>query len=422
MLLPIPSFVQRSIFKPILLVDQLRLSFPLCKPCHRSTALLSTFENEGSNSNNSSFGPSFDWSSAKPEKPLSKADLYENDDLLRLISIHNLFSDEYTLETPFSKPMFEPTTSTPTSLLQSNISFFDEDTKIKVQSIRAIASDVDGTLLSSRQTLHPRTKLAIKHAIDLASRKQSLDYFFLATGKSRRGALNSLGYEVENWININHMPGVYLQGLYCVDGNGNVVFEKKLSSQAIAAAEVLVSTHGISIVAYNGDALFTTKATEIVRHLHDHYGEPMPLELSTLEKSCTKLIDYKSGFHKILLMDDNIVRLREVIRPQLEDLAKQHNACVTQAIPTMLELLPEGCSKALGVSKVCEALKIDMSRELLAMGDAENDVGMLTNAAIGVAVGNACPKAKEAADFVMTETNDEGGAGAAMELFGFKQT
>jgi hydroxymethylpyrimidine pyrophosphatase-like HAD family hydrolase len=42
---------------------------------------------------------------------------------------------------------------------------------------------------------------------------------------------------------------------------------------------------------------------------------------------------------------------------------------------------------------------------------------MLRMAAIGVAVGNASPIAKDAADFVLAETNDQGGAGVAMELF-----
>jgi hydroxymethylpyrimidine pyrophosphatase-like HAD family hydrolase len=44
---------------------------------------------------------------------------------------------------------------------------------------------------------------------------------------------------------------------------------------------------------------------------------------------------------------------------------------------------------------------------------------MLKMASIGVAMGNASPEAREASDFVMEETNNEGGAGAAMETFGF---
>jgi len=99
--------------------------------------------------------------------------------------------------------------------------------------------------------------------------------------------------------------------------------------------------------------------------------------------------------------------------------AKRHNCTVTRAVPTMLELLPPGCSKAAGVRKLCYQLGIDPRTELLAIGDAENDVEMLQMAAIGVAVGNAVQLAKDAADVVLEETNDEGGAGLAMELFGF---
>jgi hydroxymethylpyrimidine pyrophosphatase-like HAD family hydrolase len=85
----------------------------------------------------------------------------------------------------------------------------------------------------------------------------------------------------------------------------------------------------------------------------------------------------------------------------------------------MLEVLPKGCSKAQGVTELCKLLGIDPSTQLLAMGDAENDIGMLRLAAIGVAVGNAIPMVKGMADIVMTETNSEGGAGVAIEQFGF---
>ena len=54
----------------------------------------------------------------------------------------------------------------------------------------------------------------------------------------------------------------------------------------------------------------------------------------------------------------------------------------------MLEWLPSGGSKANGVAKLCEHLNIDMETELLALGDAENDVEMLRKAAIGVSMGN----------------------------------
>ena len=46
-------------------------------------------------------------------------------------------------------------------------------------------------------------------------------------------------------------------------------------------------------------------------------------------------------------------------------------------------------------------------------------MGMLQMASISGAVGNASPQARDAADYMMKERNDEGGAGLAMSLFGF---
>ena len=51
-------------------------------------------------------------------------------------------------------------------------------------------------------------------------------------------------------------------------------------------------------------------------------------------------------------------------------------------------------------------LNIDMGAELLALGDAENDAGMLDLAAIGVAVANASPPALDAADYIMEYSNN----------------
>jgi hydroxymethylpyrimidine pyrophosphatase-like HAD family hydrolase len=211
-----------------------------------------------------------------------------------------------------------------------------------------------------------------------------------------------------------------IQGLYCVDREGNVVFEKKLSPTVVKEAEQLVADCNISICGYDGDDLYTTEQTDVVVSLSEFYGEPtVQLVLGKDGTSTIKLSEHENGLHKLLIMDEDTEMLNKVVRPKLEDLAQRHGVTVTQALPTMLELLPGGCSKAYGVQKLCEALSIDPKSELLALGDAENDAEMLEMASIGVAVGNACPRARSAADFIMTERNNEGGAGLAMELFGF---
>ena len=308
----------------------------------------------------------------------------------------------------------EPDSSEAITASSIRSSWLDDSTKIRIEQIRAIASDVDGTLLTSEQRMHPRTKHAIQEAISRTfSPLDKLQWFFPATGKSRAGALNSVGPDIAKLL--SQVPGVFLQGLYCVDSNGQVVFQRKLNILQVEAAEALAKELNVSIIAYDGDKLLTTEITDAVTLLCEFYGEPMPKLLDS------PISEYGPSVHKILLMDLDVDRLKNDVRPRLQALAEEYDTAVTQAVPTVIEWLPSGCSKALGVEKLCEKLGIHPSTQLLALGDAENDVEMLKMASIGVAVGNACTMACEAADFVMTETNDEGGAGAAIEVFGFGQ-
>ena len=77
--------------------------------------------------------------------------------------------------------------------------------------ITAIATDVDGTLLSSGQDLHPSTRDAIMKAIDQCYSNNNeeggkIKHFFPATGKSRQGAIGSLGDDVGPLL--HKCPGV----------------------------------------------------------------------------------------------------------------------------------------------------------------------------------------------------------------------
>ena len=63
----------------------------------------------------------------------------------------------------------------------------------KIQAITTIASDIDGTILGTDHVLSPYTKEAIQRAVDeTRNTNGKLGHFFPATGKSRRGALDSL--------------------------------------------------------------------------------------------------------------------------------------------------------------------------------------------------------------------------------------
>ena len=71
----------------------------------------------------------------------------------------------------------------------------------------------------------------------------------------------------------------------------------------------------------------------------------------------------------------------------------------------LYEILPKGSCKGEGLRRLAAHLGIPMEKTI-AIGDYDNDVSMIRAARLGVAVANAVPEAKAAADLV-TVSNDE---------------
>ena len=67
----------------------------------------------------------------------------------------------------------------------------------------------------------------------------------------------------------------------------------------------------------------------------------------------------------------------------------------------------EGGGKHKGLQEFCRKYRIE-TNDVMAFGDAENDVEMIRKAGIGVAMGNAYDNVKQAADFVTVNAEDDG--------------
>jgi Cof subfamily protein (haloacid dehalogenase superfamily) len=73
----------------------------------------------------------------------------------------------------------------------------------------------------------------------------------------------------------------------------------------------------------------------------------------------------------------------------------------------LIEVVPLGVSKATGIEEVAGPLGITAD-DVVAFGDMPNDIPMLSWAGLGVAMGNAHPEAKAAANEVTTSNADDG--------------
>lgn len=81
----------------------------------------------------------------------------------------------------------------------------------------------------------------------------------------------------------------------------------------------------------------------------------------------------------------------------------------------IVEIMTKGIDKGAGVKWLCDKYGVDI-KDTIALGDSENDIAMIEAAGLGVAMANAMPKVKLAADYI-TDTNDNDGVAKVIEKF-----
>ena len=90
-------------------------------------------------------------------------------------------------------------------------------------------------------------------------------------------------------------------------------------------------------------------------------------------------------------------------------------ATVFRSEPYYMEIVPRGIDKGRGLERLLAEMG-ETPDHLIACGDAPNDIPMLCYAALGVAMGNAQPAVKAAAD-IICGTNEEDGVAQIVEQY-----
>ncbi|KAL0394126.1 UNVERIFIED_CONTAM: Endoribonuclease YBEY, chloroplastic [Sesamum latifolium] len=270
-----------------------------------------------------------------------------------------------------------------------------------------IFCDMDGTLLNSKSQISISNAEALKEALSRGVK------VVIATGKTRRAAidvLKTVNLAGRDGIISEFSPGVFVQGLLVYGRQGREILRRNLDPSICREALLYSLKHEIPIIAFSDDRCLTLFEHPLVDTLHTLYHEPKAEVIPSVEQ-------FVSGveIQKLLLLDtcEGIAR---TLRPYWAE-ATQGRACVVQAVPGMLELVPPGSSKGSGVGVLLDHLGVT-PKEIMAIGDGENDVEMLKLASLGVALSNGSEKAKAVAD-VIGISNDEDGVADAIYRYAF---
>jgi Cof subfamily protein (haloacid dehalogenase superfamily) len=259
--------------------------------------------------------------------------------------------------------------------------------------LRGLVLDVDGTLLDPSHRLSAATVAAVGRA-----RAAGLQVL-LASGRSPRamaGVLAALGLDG---------PAVAFNGAVTfrlAAGAIEPLAETTVDRATAIEVLALAAAHGVEAGWYTLDGWRVAAPGPGAEEEGALTGEPAIVEPG--------LPDGLPDPHKLMCVA--ITPEQTAALPGLRARLPA-NATGVFSHPRYLEVIAPGVDKAAAVAAACAALGLAPG-ELAAIGDAENDIGMLRTARVGIAMGNAAPAVIAAADRV-TAANDRDGAARAID-------
>ena len=283
------------------------------------------------------------------------------------------------------------------------------DQKPDPKKIRALAIDLDGTILGPGAVLSERTMKAVKNCIARGIK------IIIATGRPIEGAepfRSTLGAEG---------PMIYFNGAVVADmPEGKILKATLLDAKTAEFCVDLSREMGVYCQVY-----FNWK---------DSVKMPLMAERDEPEREfyynrigiLAELVDLKEALkHPGLEGCAKVMILAEpeqitAIRPRLDErlgggTAMPGIAYIAQTQKTFLEIMAAKASKGRGLQFVMERLSLK-SDEVIAFGDEENDLPMFTAAGFSAAPSNAKDSVKAQADMIIG-SNAEDGVAAFLEGF-----
>jgi Cof subfamily protein (haloacid dehalogenase superfamily) len=268
-----------------------------------------------------------------------------------------------------------------------------------VPKYRMLAMDLDGTLAVGRNQVTPKTRQALVRASEAGIE------LVIATGRrygSARGVAEALA---------SPLPILCLCGTLLKERNGETLFAETLAAQTVVNVASVFAEHGLASVAYRdahalggAEILFEQRVewNAVTRRYYER--------TSSQVEACPSLADEPRD--DLLLLSS--FAPREPLEAAQAALHERHPGELDiHVMPTpgmrdfYMEVVRSDQSKWAGLLRLAAQRGIAPD-EICAVGDELNDLPMVRGAGLGVAMGNATPALKTAADWICGPNDQDG--------------
>lgn len=262
---------------------------------------------------------------------------------------------------------------------------------------KLVAIDLDGTLVTDEKELTPKTIETIKKASKKGVK------IVLSSGRSfyrLERYIDALDLRKENQYTICFNGGMIVENT-----TKEILYSKNLDVEEVKEVIQLGKLLGLPIMIYARDTHYVEEVPEVIQK---NTKNLMGMNLKIVNFDELNFNEEENYIYKVCFIDKP-----KIITEKRKEIPKEiiEKYEITSSVPEYIEIVKKGIKKSEGIKKVMEKYHIQQE-EVMAIGDGENDVEMLSFAGLGIAMENAKEHVKSFANDVTTSNNHDGVANA----------
>lgn len=258
---------------------------------------------------------------------------------------------------------------------------------------KLIAVDIDGTLLNSQGILTEKTRKAIQEAVDAGV------IFVICTGRPIQG-VKSLNEQINR-----DLPFITYNGAMVIKGRSKeILYERSLSTKLAEEIYHLGSKYNTSIIVWSDNKLYVNTENEKTKKYSESINTPY-IKIDSIS-------DIPTEITKMLWYDDHekLAKYQADFKDKIDKGIVHHFSR-----PFYLEFVDQKATKGIAIQKLCEVYGFTIN-QTIAVGDGYNDLSMIKEAGLGVAMENAPDDIKKEAQYITTSCDKDGVANVIYEF------
>lgn len=261
------------------------------------------------------------------------------------------------------------------------------------------ALDMDGTLLNSTHEITPFTRDALNRA-DAAGKVVAL-----CTGR----CLSEL------WTYLARVPGIS----YAINESGGCLYDVRadrilrqatLDDAVIERLFDLAAPRDVMLQCFIGNQSYVQPGDIGMMARYHIGGFEEAFEAGSIFTPDIRALWHAGGKP---MTKFNLYFASEAEKAIFDGQTGELDLCVTGCLGIGYELSPKGAGKDDGLRALCDHLGIPVARAM-AVGDGNNDIGLMAAAGFSVAMGNAVEAVRQVADTTTEDCDHDGAARAVL--------